>query len=200
MQLRIHRFIPYTNAEGPGKRACVWVQGCPIHCKGCGVPWTWSFKGGTLVSIDDVFDWIMESKATHDIEGVTFLGGEPFEQAEALAHLGQKIKQTKLSIMTFSGYYREQLDTMNKKGTDELLNVTDLFIDGPFIQEQLDTSRPWVGSANQRYHFLTDTYRHLEANIEQMPNRLEISLSQEGTIQVNGMATPEQLEKLLKGL
>lgn len=200
MELIIHRFLDVTKAEGPGLRACLWVQGCPIHCKGCGVPWTWSKKQGTIVDTDEVAQWIKESKESHHIEGVTFLGGEPFEQAPALAELGQVIQKMGLSIMTFSGYYLEQLKEKNKPGTADLLTVTDLLIDGPFVEEELDTSRPWVGSSNQRYHFLSERYRDLAPTLLKQPNRVEIRLHEDGEIEMNGMATKEQLERLFDRL
>lgn len=76
MLLRVHRFLPFTRAEGPGNRACVWVQGCPIRCPGCFNPGTWPTGGGEEVAVEDLADRILDVK---DIEGVTFLGGEPFE-------------------------------------------------------------------------------------------------------------------------
>jgi len=116
LPIQLHRFLPVTEVEGPGKRACVWVQGCPIHCKGCGVPWTWNPKKGTRTTVDDIWKKIEMSIEKYDIEGITFLGGEPFEQALALAELGRRAKEKGLSIMAFSGYYKEQLEEMNKEG------------------------------------------------------------------------------------
>ncbi|WP_188391928.1 4Fe-4S cluster-binding domain-containing protein [Compostibacillus humi] len=54
MEVNMHRFLPSTNSEGPGLRACIWVQGCPIHCKGCGVPWTWNPNKGNVTSVGPV--------------------------------------------------------------------------------------------------------------------------------------------------
>lgn len=200
MYIQLHRYLPITQAEGPGKRACVWVQGCPIHCKGCGVPWTWNPKKGTRVSVDDVWEMILESKEKHDIEGVTFLGGEPFEQAEALAELGRRAQNIGLSIMAFSGYYKEQLEEMNKPGWKDLYQVTDLFIDGPFEQDHLDKERPWVGSTNQRFHFLTDRYRKLENELSTVPDRLEVYLNKDGTLAANGMVPSEVWKRLFNDL
>ena len=77
MLLRVHRILYKTKVEGPGTRCCIWVQGCSIHCKGCGNKETWSFDGGQLIDTDKIYNIISSSK---EIEGVTFLGGEPFEQ------------------------------------------------------------------------------------------------------------------------
>ncbi|BBU40837.1 anaerobic ribonucleoside-triphosphate reductase-activating protein [Aeribacillus pallidus] len=195
MELYIHRYIPVTEVEGPGKRFAIWVQGCSIRCKGCAVPWTWVNENGTKMNVENLFEFIKDSKEQNEIEGVTFLGGEPFDQAEALGELGRKVKQLGLTVMTFTGYLYD--DLKKQKQNQRLLSVTDLLIDGPFIEEKLDLSRPWVGSSNQNYHFLTDVYKHLETNFHQFQNKIEIRISQNGTISVNGMATKDTLKEIL---
>lgn len=200
MDIQIHRFLPVTEAEGPGKRACIWVQGCPIHCQGCGVPWTWNPNKGDRVQVDELWEKIIKSKEEHNIEGVTFLGGEPFEQAAPLAELGKRAQSIGLSVMVFSGYYKEQLEQMNKQGWKALYDVADLFIDGPFEIEKIDKDRPWVGSTNQRFHFLTDRYRHFEKTLSHIPDKLEVYLNADGTIEANGMIPTEVWERLFKKL
>lgn len=200
MEVNLHRFLPYTTSEGPGKRACIWVQGCPIHCKGCGVPWTWNPNKGTLTSIDSLWEEILKSKDEHDIEGITFLGGEPFEQAEALGILAKRAQEIGLSVMTFSGYYKEQLAELNKTGWEELLHATDLFIDGPYDVNKPDRERPWIGSTNQRIHFLTNRYLSIEQEIIAIPNRLEIYIKNDGTIEANGMVPSETWKRILQDL
>ncbi|MBO1515413.1 4Fe-4S single cluster domain-containing protein [Metabacillus bambusae] len=202
MKVRIHRFLPFTAVEGPGNRACLWVQGCSIHCKGCGVPWTWRKDGGENTPIDELFEEIKSSMIKNQIEGVTFLGGEPFDQAEALATLGRRLKEIGLSIMTFSGYTYGFLieNKSNRSGWQELLSITDLLIDGPFVEEQLDLSRPWIGSANQNYRFLTDRYKHLEKALNKASNKIEVRIGEDGKVSINGMATQEQLKNLTHGI
>ncbi|MYL65999.1 4Fe-4S cluster-binding domain-containing protein [Bacillus hwajinpoensis] len=200
MELQTHRFIPITHVEGPGKRACLWVQGCPIQCKGCGVPWTWPKDGGTSISVDELFEKIRISLKENNIEGVTFLGGEPFEQAEGLVELSKMVKSLGLSIMTFSGYTIEKIKGFNCSRCDELLSLTDLLIDGPFVESKLDLSMPWKGSSNQRYHFLTHRYAELEDKLEQIPNRIEVQFGENGEFAVNGMAQQTDLKNLLEGI
>jgi anaerobic ribonucleoside-triphosphate reductase activating protein len=197
MKLRLHQFIPFTRVEGPGDRVCIQVQGCPIRCSGCAVPFTWSTKGGYDVTVSELVQRISEGPK---VEGITFLGGEPFEQAASLAELGARLKEIGLSVMTFSGYLLDDIRKANRKDWNDLLSVTDLLIDGPFIKEQRDLSRPWVGSANQRYHFLTDRYLHLKDELMSKPNRLEIRLKPDGRVFANGMATIEDLEGLFQDL
>lgn len=193
-RLRIHRFVPFTRAEGPGERACLWVQGCPIRCAGCAVPWTWDAKAGEWMAVAALAERILGGPA---VEGVTFLGGEPFEQAGALAELGGILRGEGLSVLTFTGYTVERIRRAGRADWDALLAVTDLLIDGPFVRERLDLSRPWAGSSNQRYHFLTDRYRHLEPELTSIPQRLEVRVHPDGRLEVNGMITDAGLAELL---
>lgn len=194
MRLRIHRFVPFTRAEGPGERACLWVQGCPIRCAGCAVPWTWEADAGEWMEVDALAATIL---AGRPVEGVTFLGGEPFQQAAALAELAAILRRAGLGVMTFSGYTVEHIRRAKRADWDALLAVTDLLIDGPFVRGRLDLSRPWVGSSNQRYHFLTDRYRHLEPELTTIPQRLEVRLHPDGRLEINGMITDAGLAELL---
>lgn len=193
MLLKIHRFLPTTNVEGPGKRACIWVQGCPIHCHGCAVPETWSFNGGKQIDMQEIVDRILDNS---QIEGVTFAGGEPFMQAKELAYIGRRIKEVGLSVLTFTGFVIDEIKKKNIKDWYDLLSVTDLLIDGPYRYDLADVSRPWVGSSNQNYHFLSQRYKYLEAEITNLSNRLEIRLYPNGRIDVNGMASSEILKDI----
>ncbi|WP_226681715.1 4Fe-4S single cluster domain-containing protein [Sutcliffiella horikoshii] len=196
MELYIHRYLPHTTVEGPGKRFCLWVQGCSIRCEGCGIPWTWNKENGKIVSVDTLLHEISNSKEANNIEGVTFLGGEPFDQAKALGTLAARVKELDLTVMTFSGYHLE--DLAMRTDARQLIEATDLLIDGPFEKDNLDLSRPWVGSSNQRYHFLTNAYQHLKDQLTSIPNKMEIRLYPDGTVSVNGMATQKTLNELFK--
>ena len=194
MELIIHRYLPVTTVEGPGKRFCLWVQGCSIRCEGCGIPWTWAKENGKKVNVEELYTEIKKSYVENDIEGVTFLGGEPFDQPEALGELAELIKEMGLSIMTFSGYLIE--DLRKRPECQKLLKAADLLIDGPFVQEKLDLSRPWVGSSNQSYHFLTSRYLYLESDLTNIDNKVEIRVLEDGSVSVNGMVTQKTLNEL----
>ncbi|MGX1901874.1 4Fe-4S cluster-binding domain-containing protein [Thermolongibacillus altinsuensis] len=86
------------------------------------------------------------------------------------------------------------------RNSGRMLQVTDLLIDGPFRKDLLDTSRPWVGSLNQRYYFLTSRYKHLEKTLKNVPNRLEIRIHSDGRVFVNGLATTDHMNDLFKDL
>lgn len=177
-------FLARSCAEGPGWRAVVWVQGCAILCKGCCNPHLLPFVDNQWISVDDLAQRIITSP---DIEGVTFLGGEPIAQAWALGKVAQQVQAAGLSVTVFSGYTYEEL--MQLPHAHYLLAYTDLLLAGPFIQEQYTDKQPWVGSDNQTIHFLTSRYRHLQHHWQnsEHTNTVEIRISSE-QIAVNGFA------------
>jgi anaerobic ribonucleoside-triphosphate reductase activating protein len=185
--LNLHRIVDVTAAEGPGLRCAVWTQGCSVRCPGCFNPQTWTTRGGTLVPWQDLVSRVL---AIDGIEGVTLLGGEPFDQPSPLGEFAAAVRAEGLSVMTFTGNVLEDLPP------SKLLESTDLLVDGPFLADRPETSRPWVGSVNQRFHFLTDRY---DESIFTTPNRLELTIAPDGAIELNGFATTEVLEALLEG-
>ena len=186
MKLRVFNIIKNTKVEGPGNRYCIWVQGCSRHCKGCQAAHTWAHDKGELYEVDDIIEDIFKQDF---IEGVTFLGGEPFEQAEALGLIAERVKEKGLSVLCFTGGKLEELreNPVNKK----LLENVDLLIDGEFIEELTDYSRPWCGSSNQRYHFLTDRYN--EEIFTKYKNKVEVNISKNGQIFMNGMGNFDEI-------
>ena len=186
----VFKILKNTQVEGPGKRLCIWVQGCKKRCPNCWAKDTWEFGIGTKYSVDDLFNQVKEAQ---DIEGVTFLGGEPFEQADELAELSIKIKELGLSILCFTGYTLEELQSKNDKAVNDFLAQIDLLIDGGFEQDKFDLSRPWVGSSNQRYIFLTDVYNR--EIISQYKNKIEARINEDGRLEINGMGDFEQIRR-----
>ena len=83
--------------DGPGFRYVLFVQGCPHRCPGCHNPESHDPEGGTEMTVSEIFGQIMENP---HLRGVTFSGGEPFEQAPALAELGAMIRAAGLSLMS----------------------------------------------------------------------------------------------------
>ena len=153
-KLRIHGIVPESIVDGPGLRYVVFTQGCPHHCKGCHNPQTHPFEGGRLITIDEIID---EYKKNPLLSGITFSGGEPFCQSQALWELGQAIQELGGNVITYTGFLYEDLE--KKAVTDSsirgLLSVTDLLVDGPYIEEQRSLDLPFRGSRNQRLLSLT---------------------------------------------
>ena len=188
--LNLYKIIPLTEVEGPNKRFCLWVQGCKKHCVGCWAKETWKFGVGTDYSVEKLTELITNQK---EIEGVPFLGGEPFEQAEPLSRFAQNVKKLGLSVVCFTGYTIEELRAKNSQAVNKLLENIDLLVDGGFEKDNFDLSRPWVGSSNQRYIFLTDFYSPEE--IKKYKNKVEVRISEGGKLEINGMGDFERIKK-----
>ena len=180
IRLRVAQIIPSTEAEGPGKRFAIWFQGCPLRCPGCCNPEFLSFRGGEDKSLSDVVDAMTSQDG---IEGITLLGGEPFAHAEAAAALAKSAKQHGLSVMAFSGYFLEDL-RLKQGATAALLAQIDILVDGPYERDLPDNKRRWIGSTNQRIHFITDRYR-ADDPCWNRSNTLEIRVDSE-SILING--------------
>ena len=145
VSLRVAGVIEESIVDGPGIRFVLFLQGCRLRCPGCQNPQTWDFDGGTLVPSDEVLARIRENPLVH---GVTFSGGEPFEQAEALLPLAKELKAQGYHLMAFSGFTLEQL--VQKPECRALLEQLDLLVDGPFIEAQKSLDLRFRGSRNQR--------------------------------------------------
>jgi anaerobic ribonucleoside-triphosphate reductase activating protein len=158
LTLQVAQVVPCTEAEGPGKRFAVWFQGCPLRCPGCCNPEFLPFRGGESKTLDDLAAWMARTRDADGIEGITLLGGEPFAHPIAACRLARAARDLGLSVMVFSGYTVEQLREMPEPAVGELLASTDILVDGPYLRDEPDTERRWVGSRNQRIHFLTDRY------------------------------------------
>ena len=144
--LRIAGTVGESITDGPGFRFTIFTQGCPHHCEGCHNPQTHDFCGGEIVDTDSLFDRI---KSNILLSGVTFSGGEPFEQASALIDLARKIKSIGLELAAYSGYTFDQLVSA---GGDklELLKLCDVLVDGRFVLAEKSLMLRFRGSKNQR--------------------------------------------------
>ncbi len=158
-ELRLSGVIRESVVDGPGIRMTVFTQGCPHRCPGCHNPQTHDFNGGYISHPENILKAVDQNPM---LQGVTFSGGEPFSQAEALAELAAEIKKRNLHIMTYSGYTYEELQNgiaEGKAGWQSLLQQTDILVDGRFILEQRSLNLLFRGSKNQR---LIDVKKSLE--------------------------------------
>lgn len=166
--------------NGPGNRAVLWVQGCPIHCKGCANMTFWPFSRNKLISIQEMAEKILSLEG---IMGITYSGGEPFCQALALAELGNILKgaNNSFNIVTYTGYTIEEIRQKNRASWNNLLSVTDLLIDGRFNTELADKNLYLRGSSNQRLHYLTD-----KISKETDTYKFELHLTFDGLAKITG--------------
>jgi anaerobic ribonucleoside-triphosphate reductase activating protein len=188
-KLNVARFLPCTRAEGPGPRAAVWVQGCLKRCPGCCNPGLLPIAPARLVTAEEAWQWVRAAGAERALEGVTFLGGEPMLQARGLAEVAERCHAAGLSVMVFSGYTREELTHLALPGADDLLRHTDVLVDGPYRAELPERERNWVGSSNQRFHYLTERYGpEIETDPRYRP-AVELRVASDGRITLNGWPT-----------
>lgn len=149
---------PESIVDGPGFRYVIFTQGCPHHCKGCHNPQTNPFEGGFEADIDGIVSAFTENPL---LSGITFSGGEPFCQAQALLPLAKAIKGMKKTVMSYSGYTLEELLKMSESNPAimELLELCDLLVDGRYIEEQRDLTLRFRGSRNQRVINLKEFFK-----------------------------------------
>jgi anaerobic ribonucleoside-triphosphate reductase activating protein len=183
--LRIHHFLPFSRANGPGGRAVIWVQGCTLGCPGCFNPETHSVEGGEPVSVQDLFDRIVALGST--IEGITISGGEPLQQWQPLLTLLRRVRrETSLSVLVFTGYTWEEIQHM--PDADVLLACVDVLISGRYNAAHRFTSenekRFLCSSTNQTAHTLTD--RYTLTDLRSVPPA-EVIITPEGEVAVSGV-------------
>jgi anaerobic ribonucleoside-triphosphate reductase activating protein len=190
--LRIATIVEDTRAEGPGRRWALWVQGCSIRCAACCNPEMFDPRRGEAVAIAALAERIAAAR-DRGVEGVTFLGGEPFDQAAGLAELAGRARALGLTVMVFSGYTLAALRA--RPDAAALLGATDLLVDGPYDRTRPEPRPPlgrrWIGSANQEMHHLTAAYAPDDPALRGA-NTIEIRLTREH-LSINGWPTADAL-------
>ena len=191
LTLRVAQLVADTEAEGPGRRFALWVQGCPLRCPGCCNPEMLPPEGGATRSAAELARQVIE---TPGIEGLTLLGGEPFAQAAACAALARAVRAAGLSVVTFTGYTLAELRARDAEPSwAGLLAATDLLVDGRYDRSRPERRRRWVGSANQELCFLSDRYRPDDPRLA-APNTVELRLDGSGLL-VNGWPGSAEIKR-----
>lgn len=143
----ISGYAPNSITDGPGLRFGVFCQGCNHHCPGCHNPETHEFGIGTKVDVEDIYRMIKKDPI---VRGVTFSGGEPFDQAEGFYELAKLLKADGYELAAYSGYTYEQLTRNTEDYKYKLLSLLDILVDGPFVLAKRSLSAGFRGSTNQR--------------------------------------------------
>ncbi len=157
-ELRLAGVIRESIVDGPGMRMTIFTQGCPHNCEGCHNPQTHDFSGGYISHPENILKELDKDKL---LRGVTFSGGEPFMQPEALAELALEIHKRGLDIVTYTGFTFEQIVESFDKHPERrlLLEQTDYLIDGKFVLSLRSLDLHFRGSSNQR---IIDVKKSLE--------------------------------------
>ena len=149
--LRLAGIVEESIVDGPGLRFVLFTQGCPHGCKGCHNPDTHSPEGGFLHRTEDILLSYAENPL---LAGITFSGGEPFLQAAALCQIAEGVREQGGDVITYTGYTFERLLELTGHGQhphmSRLLELTDLLIDGPYVEALRDLELDFRGSSNQR--------------------------------------------------
>ena len=147
MKINIAGIQKQSIVDGIGLRYVVFAQGCSHACPGCHNPESHPFGIGKDYDIDDL---IKEIDKNPLLKGVTFSGGEPFDQASGFLEFANRIKRTKLDIWCYTGYIYEDLVNSDDISKVRLLENIDVLVDGKFQIEKRSLAMPYRGSFNQR--------------------------------------------------
>ena len=153
-------------ANGLGVRVSLFVSGCTHHCPGCFNPETWDFSYGVPFDCEAEAR-ILQLLNRSFINGLSLLGGEPFEpeNQRALLPLVRRVRSElpEKDIWAYTGYVYERDLLPGGRAycevTDELLDSLAVLVDGPFIESRKDISLKFRGSGNQRLIDLAATRR-----------------------------------------
>lgn len=206
----IHGKISSSTVNGPGNRAVLWFQGCNLGCKGCWNPETHVFHEKTRTSIGEIQDWVRDLK---DVEGITFSGGEPMQQAPYLYVLVAWIREHRpdLSIGMYTGYTNKELENGTfkwnsaapeskgdgwQRGSKQLWNVIkqhlDFAVTGRYVETMACHDEALRGSKNQSVMFYTDRYS--DKDLSQQTT--EVIIGEDALVQITGYPTVEFLNGL----
>jgi len=189
--MRVHSILYPSYVDGPGPRAVLFLQGCPIRCPGCQNRHLWDPEGGEEVPVEEIARRLLATGLP-----VTISGGEPFAQAQELAALIHTLKEAGVHVIVYTGLVFEDLLEILPAlpGAEEVLRLADILVDGPFIPQLKSQAGPYRGSANQRAIDLPATFAAGEV-VEVDWGEIAVSILPDGSVIAQVEARP-----VLKGL
>ena len=133
-----------TSVDGIGLRTSLYCAGCENRCPGCHNPQSWDENGGDAITIDELYNRIVEADMN-----VTFTGGDPMLHPEGFIALASLIKRnTGKTIWCYTGYRFEEL--LSHPTRRQLVELCDVIVDGRYVEAERDLSLHFRGSRNQR--------------------------------------------------
>lgn len=146
----VENSIVESVVDGEGIRLVIFTAGCPHRCYNCHNPQSWDITKGTKEKIDRVAERILTLFSEGCYSGITFSGGDPLMQHEALEKLIKKIRQKlpNINIWCYTGFKYEQVKDLS------VLKEIDVLVDGPYIESMKFPAKKFRGSSNQRILFL----------------------------------------------
>ncbi len=176
--IQVAAWLPRSQANGPGLRSVLWVQGCPLRCPGCFNPGFLPFDGGQAVPVSEIAGWML---AEPDTEGVSLSGGEPFAQAGPLADLAERVQAAGKGVLIFTGLAAAALRDRTDPAARRLLAAADLLVVGPYRRDR-PLRHALLASGNQELVFLSERYRGADLG----PRRTEYRIGAGGGVMVTG--------------
>jgi anaerobic ribonucleoside-triphosphate reductase activating protein len=156
--------IKNDMSAAPGVSVSFFTQGCPHRCRGCHNPETWDFEKGKEFT-SNTLDEIIEALTANGVQrSLAVMGGEPLCQENSfLTYLVVKTVKEKLpdtKVYIWTGYYYEDLIKRPENRVRQILELTDVIIDGPYVESLRDVTLPMRGSSNQSIIQLTKKYKY----------------------------------------
>ena len=175
--MHIGEILTADTANGTGIRLSIFVSGCTNHCKGCFQPQTWDFEYGKLYT-ESIEEFILGELSKNYYDGLTILGGEPFEisNQRVLVDLIRKIKaeMSEKNIWIYTGFtYDKDLiegGCRYIECTDEILDSIDILVDGRFVEELKNIRINFRGSSNQRIIDMKATRKNGKVELSPLNN------------------------------
>lgn len=154
-------------ANGEGIRTSLFVSGCQHYCKRCFNSEAWDFNYGKPFD-NEIQEKILKSLDSEWCDGLSLLGGEPFEpkNQEGLLPFLKEVKkrQPNKKIWCYTGFTLEELLGESRAKTEntlEMLKLIDVLVDGKFEEKLKNLMLVFRGSSNQR---IIDVPRTLNEN------------------------------------
>ena len=176
----LHAVEYASRANGPGLRAVIWFQGCTLGCPSCFNPDTHAEHGGFEADTEVLASELL--RRGQQIEGVSFSGGEPFQQPEGFLHLLERLAGSPLGKLAFSGYTEREIRALPLGPA--ILHHLDVLIAGRYVRSK-HLGRQLLGSSNQQVHLLSERYS--PADFQRVPGG-EVILRRDGTIIASGIS------------
>jgi anaerobic ribonucleoside-triphosphate reductase activating protein len=193
----IHGLVSGSRVNGPGLRAVVYFQGCTLGCRDCWNPESHTFAGEERTSVE-VANLVVSAHQERPLDGVTFSGGEPMQQADALIALMEMLRAriTGLSFGMYSGYSEQELSSgrywcrsnLTQRAKQEIWRRIRTHLDFGVLGRYA-AGRPSTlalrTSTNQKLTLFSERYE--ERDFE--PQEVEIHIDAQGFVQVTGFPT-----------
>lgn len=152
--MKYQGFMPNDFVNGEGISVSLWVSGCHFKCPGCHNKEAWDFESGYEIP-SNLYDRLDAAITANGIQrNFSVLGGEPLAAQnrqfvnKILTHIRNKFPSIKIYLWT--GYTKEELELLDNKDINAVLNNVDVLIEGRYKQEERDITLPLRGSRNQR--------------------------------------------------